>query len=227
VGTKISDMKTYRDIVLDQLARKPGAEAAEQERLLDDMESRILSYIENNPALSSRREKEIALAKAACAKIREEIRGGVRPAHDDPPKPPLAGAVVDPPANRTRTAAASARSAPRPAPRGLILALALASGLAGGIGGAWLMRPQPPGFVGDDRVIGQWAWSNGVTVELQKNGAFLWDKEQAGYFFRTGPNSLIMIHRDGRAVDYLTADADFRNLRGYTARGDAISAARR
>ncbi len=131
---------------------------------------------------------------------------------------------------------AGSAAAGRPAGQGPIarrgwIAAATAGAIAGGVAGFMA------GFFAGDLsgsgrgaslapVVGDWTWMGGAQVRFIKNGSFTFNGRPAGHYFATSARHFILIHDNGRFVDYVTLDSEGRTLTGYSAAGVPINATR-
>jgi len=108
------------------------------------------------------------------------------------------------------------------------LALADAIGLTGGLAGAYLHSLfAASSSVGDGSFVGWYVWRGRADVELRPDGTFLRNRARIGNYYRTSPFNIVLINYDGQSVDFLTADAAYRQLRGISSHGDTVTAKRR
>jgi len=204
MGTSGVDRDQYQKIIDDQIARLDPA-PDQLSRTIDATVAHMLRFIEDRYADPQAREAELAAARLAGERVRERLAVGTLGTGQREAAP-------TPPARQARVERAEP---PRPAPsRFMAFALAGVIGLAAGLLGAYAysLFAAPP-YVGDGSFVGRYIWSNGADVELRPDGTFLWNRERVGYYYRTSPLNIIMVHQDGRAVDYLTADAPYGQLR--------------
>jgi hypothetical protein len=130
------------------------------------------------------------------------------------------------PAPPAQPLVAAAAPLPLPAPHSLRkvgIAAAVAGALAGAAVGYLMRAPAPPSIAA---AIGDWRWEGGAKVSLGGDGRFLFNDRLAGYFFAATDRDFVMVHGQGRFVDYVSLSADGARLTGYSAAGVALNATR-
>ncbi len=74
--------------------------------------------------------------------------------------------------------------------------------------------------------MGDWRWEGGAKVTLGPDGRFAFNERPAGYYFAATNRDFILVHGNGRFIDYLSLSADGARLTGFSAAGAAINATR-
>jgi hypothetical protein len=165
-------------------------------------------------------------ARPAAASEGAAPRDGDRPPASRVPSPDPAGAGRG---ERDRERERGARQAAPPR-RGWITAAivgTVAGGIAGFLGGFAAGNLSGAGGAPSlAAVAGDWTWMGGARVRFVENGSFTFNGRPAGHYFATSGRHFILVHENGRFVDYVTLDGDGQRLIGYSAAGVQISATR-
>ena len=75
-------------------------------------------------------------------------------------------------------------------------------------------------------VTGEWRWSGGALVTMNRDGTFRFGNGPPGYFFATSARHFVLVHENGRVIDYATLDPSGEKLVGGNSIGGRFSAER-
>jgi hypothetical protein len=161
----------------------------------------------------------------------EAIESNRAARRSNPPQEPLPPQpALSKPAAPTQQPVTAGAARPRPAetvrkPR--LWPVAILAAAVGGVAGAAVMWAlAPSGGVSRDPIVGAWQWAGGARVELARDGSFTFNGRPAGHYFATSDRHFILIHANGRFVDYVTLDATAGRLVGVSAAGAEVNATR-
>jgi hypothetical protein len=175
-------------------------------------------------------EASVAIEKLEALRVleRDNLRQPIGPdaqstATESVPIAKEEATVLAPPAS-SKTIPAPSASNPARVPLGKI---ALVAGLAGALAGfaaGYLTQGTSSPALG--AVTGDWRWDGGAKVTLGSDGRFSFNERPAGYFFAATNRDFVLIHGNGRFIDYLSLDAAGNRLSGFSAAGVAVNATR-